>query len=254
MHQTSPSEKNPLLEPWTGPFEAPPFDLLKPEHFRPAFDLALEEARAEIAAIAKNPAPPTFQNTIEALERSGRSLDKVSSVFFNLAGSDANDALEAIERDMAPLLSRHRSETFLNEALFSRVAALHAEQDNLNLDPEQARVLERYHIAFVRNGGGLPESSKARLAEIGERLATLGTQFGQNVLADEKAYLLLLESEDLAGLPPSLIASAARTAADRGHPGKYGITLARSSIEPFFAVLHPARSARKGVSRLGRAG
>ncbi|MEJ0095742.1 MAG: M3 family metallopeptidase [Methylocella sp.] len=232
MIQTIPS-KNPLLEPWTGPLKTPPFDRVTPEHFAPAFEAALKEARAEIDAIAADPTTPTFANTIEALERSGRALDRVSSVFFNLVGTDANEALEAIERNIAPVLSRHRSETFLNEALFARVARLYAERERLGLSAEQLRVLERYHLNFARNGAGLPPESKKRLAEIGERLATLGAQFGQNVLADEKAYLLVLDVEDLGGLPASLIASAARTAVERGHPGKYGITLSRSSIEPF---------------------
>ena len=109
---------NPLLAPWAGPFEAPPFARIEPKHFRPAFEAALREARAEIDAIADNPAPPSFANTIEALERSGRSLDKVASVFFNLASAASDDELEAIEREMAPILSRHHSETYFNEALF----------------------------------------------------------------------------------------------------------------------------------------
>ncbi|QBR72031.1 peptidase M3 [Beijerinckiaceae bacterium] len=225
---------NPLLEPWTGPFEIPPFDQLKPEQFRHAFEVALGAARGEIQSIANNPESPTFANTIEALEKSGRELTRVASVFFNLAGADTNDELEAIEREVTPLLARHRSELYLNEALFQRVDALQAKRDTLDLDAEQARVLERYHIAFRRNGGGLPQQTKARLAEINERLATLGTNFGQNILADERAYMLVLSTpEELAGLPDSLIDAAAQTAADRGLPGKYGITLSRSSIEPF---------------------
>jgi peptidyl-dipeptidase Dcp len=234
MDQKIPSAQNPLLDPWTGPFEAPPFHLFAPDQFRPAFEAALAEQRAEIAAIAEDPAPPTFENTIAALERSGQSLDRVSSVFFNLAGADTSDALQAIEREIAPVLSRHRSEIYLNKALFHRVEALQASRDKLGLDPEQTRVLERYHVIFTRQGGGLSAESKARLAEIGERLATLGTAFSQNVLADEKDYLLVLQApEDLTGLPPSLIAAAAQTAAERGLPGKHGISLARSSIEPF---------------------
>jgi peptidyl-dipeptidase Dcp len=226
--------ENPLLAPWTGPFEAPPFDGLTPSHFEPAFEVALAGAAAEVAAIAANLAPPSFKNTIEALERSGRDLKRVSAVFFNLAGADTNDEFEAIEREIAPKLARHRSEIYLNDALFQRIAALHASKSELGLDTEQLRVLDRYYIVFVRNGGGLLEATKARLAAISERLATLGTQFGQNVLADEKAYMLVLSSqEDLAGLPAALVSAAARTAADRGLPGKYGITLSRSSIEPF---------------------
>ncbi len=226
-------DTNPLLESWNGPFEAPPFDRFEPGHFPPAFEVALKGARAEIDAIANDPAPPSFANTIEALERSGRNLDKVASVFFNLTGAATNDELQAIERSIAPVLARHRSDTYLNEALFTRVDALHASKDKLELSAEQARVLDRYHLDFIRAGAGAPPYAKARLAAIAERLATLAAQFGQNVLADEKDWVLLLDEPDLAGLPDFFIASAARIAADRGHPGKYAVTLSRSSIEPF---------------------
>lgn len=225
---------NPLFAPWMGPFEAPPFDRIQPSDFEPAFDVALASAQAEVAAIAANPDPPSFENTIEALERSGRGLDRVSSVFFNLAAADTNEELQSLEREIAPRLARHHSEIYLNEALFQRIAALYGCRSELGLDPEQMRVLDRYHTAFIRNGGGLPEATKARLAEISERLAKLGTKFGQNVLADEKDYMLVLTAQDdLAGLPASLLSAAAQAAADRGLPGKHGITLSRSSIEPF---------------------
>ncbi|HKI14529.1 MAG TPA: M3 family metallopeptidase [Roseiarcus sp.] len=230
---TSSIESNPLLEAWTGPFEAPPFERIEPRHFRPAFEAALKDARGEIDAVAASPAPPTFANTIEALERSGRKLEKVSRVFFNLAGAATNDELQAIERDIAPVLARHRNETFLNDSLFKRIDALKAEGDKLGLSAEQARVLARYHLDFTRAGAGLPPEAKARLAAISERLATLGAEFGQNVLADEKAWLMLLNEDDLDGLPDFFIASAARVAAERGHPGRYAVTLSRSSIEPF---------------------
>jgi peptidyl-dipeptidase Dcp len=233
MTTMSATDANPLLEPWTGPFEAPPFDLVEPRHFRPAFDAALKAARAEIDAVAADPAPPTFANTIEALERSGRSLDKVASVFFNLTGADTNDELQAIERETAPKLARHRSETYLNAALFKRIDALKAQEQKPGLSAEQARVLERYHLDFTRAGAGSAPDAKARLAAIAERLATLSAQFGQNVLKDEKDWLMLLDEPDLDGLPDFFVASAARIAADRGHPGKYAVTLARSSIEPF---------------------
>ncbi|MGB7974975.1 MAG: M3 family metallopeptidase [Roseiarcus sp.] len=224
---------NPLLEPWTGPFEAPPFDCFEPQHFRPAFDAALSQARAEIDAVAANPKSPTFANTIEALERSGRSLDRVASVFFNLVGAHTNDELQAIEREIAPVLARHRSETYLNEALFKRIDALQANAGKLGLSAEQARVLDRYHLDFTRAGAAASPEAKARLAAIAERLATLAAQFGQNVLKDEKDWLMLLEEPDLAGLPDFFVSSAARGAADRGHTGKYAVTLSRSSIEPF---------------------
>ena len=135
------ADQNPLLQSWTGPFEAPPFDRIEPRHFRPAFDDALKDHRAEIDAIAANPESPTFANTIDALERSGRSLDKVANVFFNLARAETNDELQAIERDMVSVLSRHRSETYLNDGLFARIEALNAEAHKLGLSAEQARVL-----------------------------------------------------------------------------------------------------------------
>ena len=227
-------DENPLLEPWTGPFEAPPFDRIEPGHFRPAFDAALKDARREVDAIAANPAPPTFANTIEALERSGRSLDRVGGVFFNLTGAATNDELQAIEREIAPVLARHRNDTYLNEALFKRIDALKAEEDGLGLSAEQARVLERYHLNFTRAGAGAPPDAKARLAAIGERLATLAAEFGQNVLADEKAWLMLLDEDDLEGLPDFFIAQRRResppSAAIRA---TFAVTLSRSSIEPF---------------------
>ena len=227
------ADENPLLEPWTGAFEAPPFDRFEPRHFRPAFEAALSQARAEIDVIAADSAPPSFANTVEALERSGRRLDRVASVFFNLAGAHANDELQAIEREIAPVLARHRSETYLNEALFARIDALKAQEAKLGLSPEQARVLKRYHLDFTRAGAAAAPEAKARLAAIAERLATLAAEFGQNVLADEKDWLLLLDTSDLDGLPDFFTTSAARIAADRGHPGKYAVTLSRSSIEPF---------------------
>ena len=231
---TEAQQINPLLEPWTGPFEAPPFAALSVSHFRPAFDAALDEARAEIATVAANPEPATFENTIEALERSGRRLSNVSSVFFNLASADTNDELQAIEREIAPRLARHRDDIFLNKALSNRTAALRAQRELLGLDAEQARVLERYQVLFSRAGAGLDDDVKARLAAINERLAILGAEFGQHVLADEKSWLLVLDTpEDLEGLPGWLVAASARAAADRGLPGKQVVTLARSSVEPF---------------------
>jgi peptidyl-dipeptidase Dcp len=228
------AETNPLLKPWAGPHELPPFAAVTPEHYRPAFEAAIAGHKAEIAAIAGSAAPPDFENTIAALERSGRALDRVSSVFFNLAGADTNDALQAIERDMAPVLSRHWTEISLNADLFRRIAAVHAGRDAAGLDDEQKRVLDRYHTNYVRSGAGLDEAGKKRLAEINERLAVLGTRFVQNLLADAKAYSLVLAGEaDRAGLPEFLLASAAAAAEERGLAGKHVITLSRSSIEPF---------------------
>jgi len=225
---------NPLLTRWTTPFGLPPFESIAPEHYRPAFDTALAEQQAQIAAIADSTDVPTFANTIEALERSGRTLKTVGGVFFNLAGSHTNDAIQAIEREMAPVLAKHRNSIFMNEALYRRVAALYEKGESLGLTPEQKRVLDRYHTIFVRAGAKLGFEDKKRLAAITERLASLGTQFSQNVLADEKSYQLVLDGEaDLEGLPSFLREAAAQAAEERGLKGKHVITLSRSSIEPF---------------------
>ena len=224
---------NPLLQDWTGAFALPPFGAIEPADFRPAFDAALAGHRAEIDAVAADPAPPSFENTIAALERSGRALDRVTNVFFVLAGADTSDAIEAVEREVSPLLARHGNALYLNRALYARIAELWRRRDSLGLTGEQARVLERYRTRFVRAGGALEKPSQDRLAAINERQASLGTQFGQNVLADEKAYALVLEESDLTGLPDFARDAARAAAQERGHPGKYAITLARSSVETF---------------------
>jgi len=230
----SPARQNPLLAAWTTPFEVPPFDAITEADFIPAFEAALPEHEAEIAAIVNNPDAPTFHNTIEALELSGHALQRVAAVFFNLCGSNTNDALQAIEREMAPKLTRHFNAIYMDEALFARVRAVFEARETLGLTAEQDRVLERYHTAFVKAGAGLDDATKTRIAEISERLSSLGIQFGQNLLADEKAYQLVLDGEaDLAGLPGFVRDAAARAAEDRGLPGKHVITLSRSSIEPF---------------------
>lgn len=225
---------NPLLAPWDTPFGLPPFERIGADHFRPAFDHVLREHRAAIEAIAENPQPPTFVNTIEALERSWTSLYRVSAVFDLLTGADTNDALDAIDLDVSPVLARHQSEVFQHPGLFARIAALEARRRSLRLNAEQQRVLERYHTAFLRAGAALGPEARRRLSEINARLALLGTQFGQNVLADEKAFALVLDGEaDLAGLPEFVREAAAAEAQARGFPGRHIVTLSRSSIEPF---------------------
>ena len=231
--QSAPDAQNPLLTDWTGPFGLPPFGAITPDRFRPAFDAALAAHRAEIDAIAADPAAPSFDNTIVALERGGRALDRVANVFFMIAGADTSDAIETIEREVSPLLARHNNALYLSRALYARIADLYARREALGLTPEQARVLERYHTKFVRAGGALDKPAQDRLAAINERLASLGTKFSQNVLADEKSYALMLEESDLAGLPDFARAAARAAAAERGAAGKYAITLARSSCETF---------------------
>ena len=224
---------NPLLADWTGAFGLPPLGAIAPEHFRPAFDRALARHRTELDAISANPAAPSFVNTIEALERSGRDLDRVSNVFFVLAGAATSDAIEAVERDISPLLARHSNALYLNRTLYARIADLYARYPTLGLTSEQVRVLDRYHTRFVRAGAALAKPAQDRLAAINEQLASLGTQFSQNVLADEKAYALLLEEGDLVGLPDFARAAARAAAEERGAPGRFAITLARSSCESF---------------------
>jgi peptidyl-dipeptidase Dcp len=228
------SHDNPLIAEWTGPYELPPFADIRPEHYRPAFAAAFDAHRTEIDAIIADPGEPSFENVIAARERSGKMLSNVATVFFNLASTDATEELQAIEREMAPRFATHSQAIATNPALFAKVEALWQRRDALGLSSEQMRVLERYHRKHVRAGARLNEAGRKRMSEIAERLAELGTQFSQNVLADEASYMLLLESEaDLAGLPAFLRAAAAATAEERGHPGKYAVTLSRSSIEPF---------------------
>jgi peptidyl-dipeptidase Dcp len=238
---------NPLMERWAGRCGLPPFAALAPEHFRPAFDRALAAHRAEIDAIAGNPAAPDFANTVEAMERGGAELLRVTNLFFVLAGAHTSDALQAVEREIAPLLARHDNEIYLNARLFRRIDDVHR-RDTLGLTAEQHRVLERYHTIFVRAGAGLDAAAQRRLAEINERLASLGTAFGQNVLADEKGFALVLEEDDLAGLPDFLLATARAAAEERGVPGKHVITLSRSSIEPFLQF-SPRRDLREKAHR-----
>jgi peptidyl-dipeptidase Dcp len=227
------SSGNPVLDAWAGRFGLPDFAAVGPEHFRPAFDRALASHRAEIDAVAADKAEPTFANAIEALERSGEDLNRVSNLFFVLTGADTGQALEAVEREVSPLLARHTNALYLNRALYARIEDLYRRRASLGLSPEQARVLDRYHTRFVRAGAALEKPAQDRLATINERLAGLGTQFGQNVLADEKSYSLVLEEGDLAGLPEFARTNARAAAEERGHPDKYVITLGRSSTESF---------------------
>ncbi len=226
--------ENPLLEDGSSPFGVPPFERIRPEHFPPAFARAFAAHEAEVAAIAADPSEPTFANTIAALETAGDDLTRVGSVFHVLAGAHTNDAILAIERELAPQEARHWNRILLDEGLFRRIDALHRRRERLGLTAEEMRVLDRYHVRFKRAGAALDAAAKARLAEINERLAALGTSFSQNVLADEQGYTLVLEGEDdLAGLPDFVRAVARAAAEERGVAGKHVVTTSRSSVEPF---------------------
>jgi peptidyl-dipeptidase Dcp len=223
---------NPLFEDWTAPFGAPPLDRLRPEHFPPAYDRALAEHAAEVAVIAANPALPSFENVIVALETSGRLLTRVEGVFHNLASSVTNGALQAIELELAPRLAAHWSAITLNAALFARIDDLYQRRETLGLDAESLRVLERYHLDFVRAGAQLHGENRDRFAEIAQRMAVLGTQFSQNVLADEETYVLGVSAGQMAGVPDAVRDAAASLAKERGLDAPFAVSLSRSSVEP----------------------
>ncbi|MDR7036297.1 peptidyl-dipeptidase Dcp [Methylobacterium sp. BE186] len=224
---------NPFSEAdWDTPHGLPPFERIRPEHYLPAFEASLAAHEAEIGRIVGDAAPPSFANTVGAMERAGLALDRVASVFFNLTGSHTNKDLQAIERTIAPRLARHGSAIYLNPDLWARISAVDPAAEPLS--EEEHRVLDRYRTRFRRAGADLGPESKARVAEIAARMAELGTQFSQNLLADESGFELPLSGEeDLAGLPPFLRAAAASAATERGGRHSHVITLSRSLIEPF---------------------
>ena len=230
------AEINPEFIAWTGPLGLPRFERIADGDFGAAFTAALAANLVEIDAIAGSPDNPDFDNTIRALELSGEILTRVSRIFWNLTGAHTNEALQALERDLSPALSRHRSAIMMNRALYARVDALYRSRSSLGLDAEASRVLELTWKAFVRSGAKLGEAEQARLAAINERLAALGTGFSQNVLADEREPALLLETtEEVAGLPDSLISAMRAAASERGRAKGFAVTLSRSIIEPFLA-------------------
>jgi len=248
---------NPFLEDWSTPFGIPPFERIEAGHYRPAFDLAIAEWRAEMETIAGNTAEPSFENTVTAMELAGATLDRTAGVFFNLCSSDASPELQEIEAEIAPILARNHAEINMDARLFGRIDALWEAREDLGLTAEQYRVLALYHEGFVRAGARLDEAGRARMTAIMERLAALGAAFSRNLLADEADLELLVEDRaDLVGLPDSLIEAAAKAAEDRGKPGKFAITASRSSIGPFlqFADKRDLREAAwRGFTARGEA-
>jgi peptidyl-dipeptidase Dcp len=234
---------NPLLADWTGRFALPPFAALTDAAFAPAFEAALAEARANIAAIAATPEAPTFANTIEAMELAEGLLDRVSGVFYNLSSADSTPAREALMRDLAPKLAAFASEVTMNRPLFQRIETLWENRDSLGLNPEQARVLELYAKMFLRSGAALAGAQAARMSAIKERLAVLSTAFSQNLLADERDWFRPLTAQDLEGLPDFVIEAATAAGAERGQDGPV-LTLNRSLIVPFLQF-SPRRELRE---------
>lgn len=230
-----PSTKhNAALTNWNGPLGLPEFGAIKDEDFAAAFEAALASDLAEIEEIAANEAEPTIENVLEALQLSGKALDRVSAIFWLRAGAHTNETIQSLEREVAPKMSRHYSRIMMDPLLFKKVNQLYEKRDDLALDAETARVLEKIWKGFVRSGAKLNEADKAQLALINEKLASLGAQFGQNVLKDEAEWALLLTSEnELAGLPDFLRNAMRAAAQERGHENTWAVTLSRSIIEPF---------------------
>jgi len=232
------AQDNPLLIAWQTPHQTPPFDALKPEHFLPAFEQAFADHAAEVAAITHDPATPDFANTVTALERSGKLLNKVSAVFYDLVSAHSNPAILEIDKEVSLRMARHWNPIMMNAVLFGRIALLHENRADSKLTSEEMRLLERTYTRFHRSGAGLSEEAKKRMAEINERLAHLGTSFSHHLLGDEQDWVLELSEADCAGLSDSFVAAARAAAEERGIAGKAIMTLSRSFVEQFLKSSH----------------
>ncbi|MGJ8546428.1 MAG: M3 family metallopeptidase [Sulfitobacter sp.] len=238
---------NPLLQDWDTPFALAPFNQISDDDFAPALEAALAAHRSEIAAIAESQNDPSFANTVEALEAAGGALDKVLGVFFTVAGADSNPAREALQRDFSPKLAAHFAEISGNKSLFARLDKLWQSRSELELSDEQARVLMLTHRGFVRSGAALEGAAETRMKEIKGRLATLGTEFTQNLLADERDWFMELSETDLEGLPAFVIEAARAAGQEKGSEGPV-VTLSRSLIVPFLQF-SPRRDLRETAFR-----
>src|SRR5467141_455076 len=229
---------NPLLKESTLPYHLPPFDQIKDEHFVPAMEAGMRDQLKEVEAVANNPEKPTFENTVVALERTGRSLDRAERTFSNLNACNTNPALQKIDREMAPKLAAHRDAIHLNSKLFARIQELYDNRDNLGLDPESAYLLERYYKDFVRAGAKLSDTDKEKLKKINAELATLQTQFEQNVLKEKNASSIVIDrKEDLAGLSDSQMATVANAAKAEHKEGKFVIQIQNTTGQPLLGSL-----------------
>ena len=225
---------NPFFKPWQTAYGMPPFDEIKDEHYLPAFERAFADHDAAIDQIAANDSPPTFSNTIEAMERSGALLRKVAGVFYNVSSSNTNDHLQAIEVELAPRSAAHFSRTYNHQGLFKRVNQIYTNRQGLALDDDQLLLLEDIYTEFVRAGAALSDILRPHVQAVDESLAGLMTHFSQNILKDANDFEMVVDdAEDLAGLPQSVLSAASAEAQQRGKPGKYVFTVSRSSITPF---------------------
>ncbi|MFP5439447.1 MAG: M3 family metallopeptidase [Bacteroidia bacterium] len=227
-------EDNPLLATWDTPYGVPPFDLIKPEHYKPALIEAMRIHDAEISAVANSHEKPDFKNTILALEESGQLLNRIYTVFNNLNSAETNEKLQLIAQEIAPEITKHNDNIYLNDKLFGRVKSLWDNQIGLNLNAEDAKLLERKYKAFVRNGAGLPADKKERLRKINGELSVISLKFGDNVLADTNSFTLYIsDKEQLKGLPESIVTAAAEDAKANGKEGQWLFTLQNASVMPF---------------------
>lgn len=245
---------NPFFEPSDLPYELPPFTRIRNDHFLPAFTRGMADQLAEVAAIGAAAEPATFENTVEALERSGAVLGRVCRVFFNKVQSDTDEEVQALEVEITPRLAAHADMLLLDPALFGRLDALYGQRERLGLDGEQLRLLERHHTDRVRAGAQLAPEQQRRLRELNAEIAALGTEFGQNLRAATAAAALVLDrAEELAGLPTDRIAAAAEQAQELGHPGKFVLVLKNFSSQTELAALEdPALRERLLTASLGR--
>ncbi|WP_379661206.1 M3 family metallopeptidase [Pseudopedobacter beijingensis] len=228
------AQENPFFSEYKTPFQVPPFERIKPEHFMPAFEAGMQQQKEKVAAIYTVRSTPTFQNTIIPLESSDLLLKKVVTVFFNLTSAHTNPQLEKISSEIAPKLAQHHDDILLNPELFSRVKQVHENIAKEKLTPEEARLLDKTYKAFIRSGANLDEKSKERLRNINKELSSLTVKFGQNVLKEVNAYELVIDQkEDLSGLPEGLVNNAAKVAKESGLNGKWKFTLHNPSVMPF---------------------
>ena len=232
--KTETGSLNPFLTEYTTPFQVPPFDQIKNEHYLPAFEAGIAEQQAEVEAISNNTEPATFENTILPFDKSGQTLDRVSNVFFNLNECLTDDEMMAIAEQVLPLLSKHSDAIMMNPKLFERIDHVYQHRNEMGLDNQQIRVVEKYHQDFIRSGAGLSAEQQAELSQINEQLSTLSLQYGNNLLKENSGYKLVIEDEkDLAGLPQTSIDAAAEQAKNEGMEGKWMFTLSKPSLIPF---------------------
>ncbi|MCD8538714.1 MAG: hypothetical protein LRY55_02355 [Leadbetterella sp.] len=228
------AQENPFLKAYDTPYQVPPFDKIRNEHFKPAFEEGMRIQKREIETLANSSAQPTFENTILAKENSGELLRKVSTVFFNLSSAHTSKEMQALSQELAPVLSKHSDDIYLNDKLFKRVKLLWDRKAALNLSKEQERLLELEYKAFVRSGANLSEADKEKLRALNGELSVLSVKYGNNILSETNAFELVIEDvKDLEGLPANLVEAAANTAKARGKEGKWVFTLQNASVMPF---------------------